>query len=93
MIQAINFLPGDSVRVSERIKEGEKIRIQVFAGTVLAIKGRGENKSFVVRKVVGDVAVEKIWPVSSPNVEKISVVKHFKDRVRRSKLYHLRKKI
>lgn len=101
MIQAISFVPGDNVRVSERIKEGDpttgsgqaKIRTQVFAGTVLGIRGRGENKSFMVRKVVGDVAVEKIWPILSPNLEKVSVVKHSKDKVRRAKLYYLRKKI
>lgn len=93
MIQTINFVPGDFVRVSERIKEGEKTRTQIFAGTVLGIKGRGENKSFIVRKVVGDVAVEKIWPICSPSVEKVSIVRHSKNRVRRAKLYHLRNKI
>ena len=92
MILAINFVPGDNVRVSEKIKEGDKTRTQVFAGTVLGIKGRGDNKSLTVRKTVGDVAVEKIWPVSSPNVEKVNIVKHSKDRVRRAKLYYLRKK-
>ncbi|EKD65722.1 MAG: 50S ribosomal protein L19 [uncultured bacterium] len=93
MIQAIDFVPGDNVRVSEKIKEEDKTRTQVFAGTVLAIKGRGENKSFIVRKVVGNIAVEKIWPLLSPNLEKVAVVKHSKDRVRRAKLYYQRKKI
>lgn len=93
MIQTINFVPGDFVRVSEKVKEGEKTRIQIFAGTVLGIKSRGENRSFVVRKIVGDVAVEKIFPAFSPNVEKVSVVRHSKDKVRRAKLYYLRKKV
>ena len=91
MIQKINFVPGDTVRVFEKVKEGEKTRIQGFEGIVLGIRGRGENKSFVVRKMVGDVGVEKIWPISSPNVEKVVVKKHSKKRVRRAKLYYLRK--
>ena len=98
MIQKIDFVPGDTVRVFEKVKERdpsagsgqEKTRTQVFEGIVLGIKGRGENKSFMVRKVVGDVAVEKIWPISSPNVEKVDVKKHSKKRVRRAKLYYLR---
>lgn len=90
MIRQINFVPGDLVRVHEKIKEGEKTRTQVFEGTVLGIKGRGENKTFVVRKVVGDVSVEKIWPVMSVNLEKVEVKKHSKTRVRRAKLYYLR---
>ena len=91
MIQKIDFVPGDTVRVSEKIKEGDKHRIQVFEGVVLGIKGRDENKSFVVRKMVGDVGVEKIWPISSPNVEKVDVKKRSKKRVRKAKLYYLRK--
>lgn len=91
MIQTINFVPGDTVRVSERVKEGEKTRLQVFEGVILGIKGRDENKTFMVRKMVGDVGVEKIWPISSPNVEKVDVKKHSKKRVRRAKLYYLRK--
>lgn len=90
MIQTINFVPGDTVRVFEKVKEGEKFRLQAFEGIVLGIKGRDENKTFVVRKMVGDVAVEKIWPIKSPNVEKVEVKKHSKKRVRRAKLYYLR---
>ena len=90
MIQKIDFVPGDTVRVFEKVKEGEKTRTQVFEGIVLGIKGRGENKSFIVRKMVGDVGVEKIWPISSPNVEKVNIKKHSKVRVRRAKLYYLR---
>lgn len=105
MIKQIDFVPGDIIRVHERIKEEDpsagrvspegnsgqvKTRIQVFEGTVLAIKGRGENKSFTVQKIVGDVGVEKIFPVKSPNVEKVVVKEHSKKRVRRAKLYYLR---
>lgn len=93
MIGKINFVPGDIVKVYEKIKEGEKSRIQIFEGTVLGIKGRAENKTFIVRKVVGDVAVEKIWPIMSPNIEKVVVKEHSKKRVRRAKLYYLRNKI
>jgi len=93
MIQKINFVPGDTVRVFEKVKEGEKFRLQAFEGVVLGIKGRDENKTFMVRKMVGDVAVEKIWPIRSPNVEKVDVKKHSKTRVRRAKLYYLRKKV
>lgn len=99
MIQKIDFAPGDVVRVYQKIKEGDpsassgqvKTRTQMFEGTVLAIKGRGENKMFTVRKVVGDVAVERIWPVNSPNIEKVAIKAHPKRRIRRAKLYYLRK--
>ena len=90
MISQINFVPGDLVRVHERIKEGDKSRIQVFEGTILAIKGRGENQSFTVMKVVGDVGVEKIFPIMSPNVEKVEVKAHSKKKIRRAKLYYMR---
>jgi large subunit ribosomal protein L19 len=91
VIQKINFVPGDTVRVFEKVREGEKTRLQVFQGVVLSIRGRGQNKTFTARKVVDEVAVEKIWPISSPNVEKVDVKKHSKTRVRRAKLYYLRK--
>lgn len=91
MLGIIDFAPGDIVRVYQKIKEGEKTRIQVFEGVVLKIKGRGENKSFTVRKLVGDVAVERIWQVNSPSIEKIQVKAHPKRRIRRAKLYYLRK--
>lgn len=90
MIGQIDFVPGDIVRVHERIKEGDKSRIQIFEGTVLALKGRGENKSFTVMKIVGDIGVEKIFPMKSPNVEKIEVKTHSKKKIRRAKLYYLR---
>lgn len=91
MIATIDFKPGDTVRVHQKIQEDDKTRIQVFEGVVLAIKNRGENKMFTVRKLVGDVAVERIWPVFSPNIEKVQIKAHPKRRIRRSKLYYLRK--
>lgn len=90
MIGKVDFIVGDLVRVHERIKEGEKSRIQVFEGTVLAFKGRGENKSFTVMKIVGDVGVEKIYPIKSVNVEKVVVKEHSKKKIRRAKLYYMR---
>ncbi len=90
MISKIDFNPGDIVRVYQKITEGEKTRTQIFEGVVLQIRGRGENKSFTVRKVVGDIAVERIWPIFSPNIEKVSVKGHIKEKVRRAKLFHLR---
>lgn len=99
MIAKIDFSAGDIVRVHQKIQEGDpsagsgqvKSRIQVFEGVVLAISGRGENKMFTAQKMVGDVAVERIWPINSPSIEKIVVKAHSKKRVRRAKLYHLRK--
>ena len=85
----INFLVGDTVRVHQKIQEGEKTRIQVFEGVVLAIRGRGENKSFTVQKIVGGIGVERIWPVNTPLIQKIEVKAHAKRRVRRAKLYNL----
>jgi len=93
MISQINFKPGDVVRVHQKIKEGEKTRIQVFEGVVLGIKGTNGNRMFTVRKVVGDVAVERIFPVDSPNIEKVEVKGKIKEKVRRAKLYYLRKVI
>ncbi|MBI2195948.1 MAG: 50S ribosomal protein L19 [Candidatus Levybacteria bacterium] len=91
MIKTIDFVPGDLVRVHQKIREDEKTRIQIFEGVVLQVRGRGENKSFTVRKLVGDIAVERIWPISSPNIEKVDVKSHSKTKVRRAKLYHLRR--
>lgn len=90
MITTVDFVPGDKVRVFQKIKEDAKTRTQVFEGIVLGIRGRGDNKSFMVRKMVGDVAVERIWPIGSPNIEKVEVKEHAKNRVRRAKLYFLR---
>lgn len=86
----ISFQPGDTIRVYQKIKEGNKERSQVFEGVVLGIRGRGINKTFMVRKVVEGVAVERIWPVFSPLLQKIVVKAKSKKRVRRAKLYYLR---
>lgn len=90
MISDINFIPGDILKVYQKIQEGDKTRTQVFEGVVLSISGRGENKMFTVRKLVGEVAVEKIFPVNSPNIEKTVVKAHSKNKVRRAKLFYLR---
>lgn len=98
MINQTNFVSGDMVRVHERIRESDptegsgqvKTRIQIFEGVVLALKGRGENKSFTVMKTVGDIGVEKIFPVNSPNVEKVVIKEHSKKKIRRAKLYYMR---
>lgn len=89
----ITFQPGDVIKVYQKIKEGEKQRLQLFEGTVLAMKGRGENKSFTVRKVIDGIAVERIWPVVSPLLEKVVLKAKAKKRIRRAKLYFLRKKL
>ncbi|HLD01918.1 MAG TPA: 50S ribosomal protein L19 [Patescibacteria group bacterium] len=91
MLQTVDFVPGDIVRVHQKIKEGEKARIQVFEGVVLSMKGRGENKMFTVRKLVGKIAVERIWPVASPNIEKVVIKEKPKSRPRRANLSYLRK--
>jgi len=90
MLKQINFVPGDTVRVYEKVKEEDKARTQAFEGVVLAIKGRGENKSFTVAKTVKGIGVEKIWPVNSVNLEKVVVKAHSKKKIRRAKLYYLR---
>ena len=90
MLQQIDFVPGDIVKVHQKIQEGEKTRIQVFKGTVLQIRGRGINKMFTVMKMVGQISVERIWPVSSPNIEKVEIEAHSKKRIRRAKLNYLK---
>lgn len=92
MINAIDFVPGDTVKVYQKIVEGDKSRIQSFQGVVLGIKGRGENKSFTVRRTFKDIAVERIWQVKSPNIQKIEIKEHAKKKAKRAKLYYLRKK-
>jgi large subunit ribosomal protein L19 len=84
------FRPGDTVRVHVKIKEGEKYRIQVFEGVVIAQKNNGISSTFTVRKVSLGYGVERIFPVHSPNIEKIEVVKSGK--VRRARLYYLRER-
>ena len=79
---------GDTVRVHNRIKEGNKERTQMFEGTIIAIKGSGISESFTVRRVSYGIGVEKTFPVHSPNVEKVDIIRSGK--VRRAKLYYLR---
>ena len=80
--------PGDTVKVSTKIVEGEKERIQVFQGVVIRIRNSGAGSSFTVRRVTYGVGVERTFPLYSPLVEKVEVVRHGK--VRRAKLYYLR---
>lgn len=84
------FEIGDIVDVRCKIKEGDKERIQVFTGTVIARKGGGINEMFTVRRIVGDEGVERIFPVHSPNIIDIKPVRSGKTR--RAKLYYLRKR-
>lgn len=82
---------GDRVRVHQKIIEGDKVRKQIFEGVVISIRGREENKSFTVRRIAsGNIGVERIWPVASPWIEKMEIVKS--GRVRRAKLYYLRQR-
>lgn len=83
-----DFRPGDTVRVHVRVVEGDKSRIQVFQGVVIARRGGGTRETFTVRKISGGIGVERIFPLHSPNVDKIEVVRQGK--VRRAKLYYLR---
>ncbi len=81
--------PGYTVKVYQKIKEGDKQRIQVYEGLVIAVNhGHGASKTITVRKIVTGIGVEKIFPVNSPNIEKIEVIKIGK--VRRAKLYYMR---
>ena len=82
------FKSGDTVTVAYRIKEGNKERIEQYRGVVISITGHGEKKRFTVRKMSGNVGVERIFPMDSPFVESITVNK--RGKVRRAKLYYLR---
>jgi large subunit ribosomal protein L19 len=83
-----SFKPGDNVVVSYKIIEGAKERIQDFRGNVLQINGDGATKTFTVRKMSNGVGVERIFPLNSPNISEIKVLK--RGKVRRAKLYYLR---
>ena len=83
------FRAGDTVTVAYKIVEGNKQRIQLYRGVVIKINGEGEKKRFTVRKMSGTVGVERIFPMESPNIDSIEVNKYGK--VRRAKLYYLRK--
>lgn len=86
-----DFSVGDTVKVYGKIKEGNRERIQVFEGTVLKRQGGSSRETFTVRKNSNGIGVEKTWPLHSPNVEKIEVVRYGK--VRRAKLNYLRKRV
>ena len=90
MVTNIDFRVGDIVKVYTKIHEGEKTRTQIFEGQVLQVKGRGENKSYTVRKKVGDVSVERIWHVGNPNVDKVVFKEKPKINIRRAKLNYLK---
>mgnify|MGYP003394560643 CR=1 FL=1 len=89
--QKLDIRPGDVVRVSQKIKEKDKTRLQAFEGLVLAVKhGKEAGATFTVRKVASGVGVEKIFPLYSPLIDSIKVVR--RSKVRRAKLYHVRDK-
>ena len=82
------FRPGDTLRVQVRVKEGDKERLQAFEGVCIARRGSGVSETFTVRKVSNGVGVERIFPVHSPMIGSVTVVR--RGRVRRAKLYYLR---
>ncbi len=82
------FRAGDTVRVHVKVSEGDKQRIQLFQGVVIARRGNGTGESFTVRKISGGIGVERVFPLHSPMLDKIDVVR--RGRVRRAKLYYLR---
>jgi large subunit ribosomal protein L19 len=85
-----DFAPGDSVRVHVRVREGEKERLQVFAGVVIARRGGGVRETFAVRKISSGIGVERIFPLHSPVIDHIEVER--RGSVRRAKLYYLRQR-
>ena len=82
------FAPGDSIKVHVKVREGEKERIQLFAGVVISRRGGGSRETFTVRKISGGVGVERVFPLHSPIIERIEVER--RGAVRRAKLYYLR---
>lgn len=86
-----NINVGDTVKVHTRITEGDRSRIQIYEGTVIAKKHSGISETFTVRRTSYGVGVERVFPTNSPNVEKVEIVRHGK--VRRAKLYYLRDRV
>ena len=82
---------GDTVKVHNRIKEGTRERIQIFEGTIIAKRGGGISETFTVRRISYGIGVEKTFPVHSPNVEKVEIVR--RGKVRRAKLFYLRDRV
>lgn len=85
------FAIGDTVRVDVKIREGERERIQAFEGTVIGMRGSGVSETFTVRRVSYGVGVERVFPVNSPNVADVKVIR--RGKVRRAKLYYLRNRV
>ncbi len=86
-----DFAPGDTIKVSVLVREGEKERLQLFQGVVIQRKGAGYSETFTVRKVSGGIGVERVFPNQSPTVANIEVIR--RGKVRRAKLYYLRDRI
>ena len=86
--EPLEFEIGDTVEVHTRILEGDKERIQIFAGTIIARRGGGIAETFTVRRIVAGEGVERIFPVHSPKIAKLEIIRH--GRVRRAKLFYLR---
>ena len=86
-----HFKVGDGVKIHSKVREGNKERIQIFAGIVIAIKGSGIHQSFTVRRIASGVGVERVFPTHSPNIEKIEVDRESVEM--RSKLYYLRNRV
>jgi large subunit ribosomal protein L19 len=88
--QTVSFAPGDTIAVHQTIEEGDKTRIQVFQGVVIGRRGGGTGETFTVRKMSAGIAVEKIFPLHSPNIAKIERIRE--GRVHRAKLHYLRQR-
>ena len=82
------FRPGDNVKVHVKVREGDKERVQIFQGVVISRRGGGARASFTVRKMSGGIGVERVFPLHTPIIDRIEVVR--RGRVRRAKLYYLR---
>lgn len=89
--EVMDFRTGDTVKVYAKVREGARERTQIFEGTVLKKQNGGIQETFTVRKFSNGVGVEKTWPIHSPNVEKVEIVRHGK--VRRAKLFYLRDRV
>ncbi len=88
---APSFAIGDTIRVEVKIREGERERLQAFEGTVIAKRGSGVAETFTVRRVSYGVGVERVFPLHSPNVDSVKIIR--RGKVRRSKLYYLRDRV
>jgi len=89
----VKFGVGDEIRITQKVKEKDTVRNYSFEGIVLGIRGKGVNKTCLVRRIgAGQIGIERIFPLSSPNIERIQVLREGTDGVRRAKLYYLRGK-